>query len=196
MGHHKKSKHFDHILWLCDVPLRPGEYTAANVVPAYGARHVSFSLTELISHHSSHTTHFIHNPFHPQPISLISHSFFSHNSSHRRVAWQALYAQHPEGAAARIGAAVAARAQYAEPPEGAGRSCGADRRRRGHGMPRLPVLRVVAAVAAGTCCALVHPPVISHNSFLPSHPISFIHLTPLILHQPCLTTLISNHSSH
>ena len=75
-------------------------------------------LTQFISHHSSHTTHLTplisHHSSHTTHLTqLISHAthlrpLISHTSSHRRVAWQAQCAELPEGAAARIVAAVAA----------------------------------------------------------------------------------------
>ena len=110
-------------------------------------------LTQFISHTThltqliSHTTHLTHNSSHTQLISHTTHltqlisqtthltQLISHTSSHRRVAWQAQYTELPEGAAARIVAAVAA-ARFCVAGavhRASWRSCGADCRRSGRG---------------------------------------------------------------
>ena len=102
----------------------------------YFTHHIS-SHTILISHITSHTQLISHHSSHPQ---LISHNsshttHLIHKSSGLAFAWQAQYAELPEGAAARIVAGVAAAGSCVAGAvhRASWRSCGADTRRRGRG---------------------------------------------------------------
>ena len=128
-------------------------------------------LTQLISH-TTHLTHHISHTTHLTDVLLGRDSTQSFLKELRRglappwprplVAWQAQYTEPPEGAAARIGAAVAASACCVAGAvhRASWRSCGADWRRRGRGyllrgsiQSLLKELaRIGAAVAAAACC--------------------------------------------
>ena len=133
-------------------------------------------LTQLISHTThltpfiSHTTHLTQVISHTTHLTqFISHTtHLTHNSSHTihlsqlPFVWQAQYTEPPEGAVARIVAAVAA-ARFCVAGavrRASWRSCGADSRRRGRGsllaqyaeLPEGAAARIVAAVAAARFC--------------------------------------------